>query len=90
MSDREPNIIHSGLSGHKSVEGHSFKVLIYRLEYDPNWALETELSDGGSVVWEETFESDDAAYAEYERTLKEEGLGAVLGTDEVVVQFPKR
>jgi hypothetical protein len=90
MADRDPNIIHSGLSVHKTIEGRSFKLCIYRLEQSPDWALEVELSDGGSVVWDGTFETDDAAYAEYERTLREEGLGAVLGTDAVVVPFPKR
>lgn len=89
MADRDPNIIHSGLSGRKTIEGHSFKLCIYRLEDTSDWALEVELSDGGSVVWEGAFENDDAAYAEYERTLREEGLGAVLGTDAVVVPFPK-
>ena len=90
MADRDHNIIHSGLSGHKTIDSHSFKLCIYRLENTPEWALEIELSDGGSVVWDGTFESDDAAYAEFERTLRDEGLGAVLGTDAVVVPFPKR
>ena len=89
MADKDPNIIHSALSGHRTIEGHSFKVCIYRLEHTPEWALEVEVRDGGSVVWESAFETDDAAYAEYERTLRDEGLGAVLGTDTVVVPFPK-
>jgi len=90
MADRDPNIIHSGLSGQKTIDGHSFKLCIYRLEHTPDWALEVELSDGGSVVWDGTFETDDAAYAEFERTLRKEGLGAVLGTYAIVVPFPKR
>ncbi len=89
MADRDTNIIYSGLSGHKTIAGYSFKLCIYRLEQSPDWALEVELSDGGSVVWGGTFETDDAAYAEFERTLREEGLGAVLGSDAVVVLFPK-
>lgn len=64
MADRDPNIIRSGLSGRKTIEGHSFKLCIYRLEDAPDWALEVELSDGSSVVWEGAFETDDAAYAE--------------------------
>lgn len=90
MPDRDPNIIHSGLSGPKTVEGISYEVCIYRLEHIPGWALEVKLPDGGSVVWDGTFESDETAYAEYERTLRDDGLSAVLGTDEVVVPFPKR
>ena len=90
MPNRDPNIIHSGLSGPKTCEGISYEVCIYRLEHIPGWALEVKLPDGGSVVWDGTFGTDDEAYAEYERTLREDGLSVVLGTNEVVVPFPTR
>jgi len=89
MKDRDPNIVHSGLSGLKSVDGISYEVCIYRLEHIPGWALELKLPDGGSVVWDGTFKTDEDAYAEYERTLHEDGLSAVLGTDDVVIPFPR-
>ena len=56
MKDRDPNIIHSGLSGLKKADGISYEVCIYRLEHIPGWALEVKLPDGGSVVWDGTFE----------------------------------
>lgn len=90
MKDRDPNIVLSGLSGLKKADGISYEVCIYRLEHIPGWALEVKLPDGGSVVWDGTFETDDDAYAEYERTLREDGLSAVLGTDDVVIAFPTK
>jgi hypothetical protein len=45
----------------------------YRLE-DTDWTLEIVASDGCSTVWEEPFDSDEAALAEGLSAIKDEGI----------------
>lgn len=74
MKDRDPNIIHSGLSLTISEQGIRVELAIFRLEHDPNWALEVINESGTSTVWEEVFQTDEAAYEEFRRTVNEEGM----------------
>lgn len=88
MTDRDPNLVTSGLSGYIMRDGIEVEVCIYRLEHDPKWALEVVNSNGTSIVWDDLFETDDAAYAEFEKTAKEEGMKSFLdGAD--IIQFPR-
>ena len=43
---------------------------IYRLEHT-KWTLEVVDADGTSTVWDDEFETDDAAYAEFQKTIAE-------------------
>lgn len=86
MQDKEANLVTSGLSGHRSADGTTLELCIYRLEHKSDWTLEVVLADGTSVVWDETFPSDFAADAEFQRTLKEDGVSALVGN---VIQFPR-
>jgi hypothetical protein len=78
MKEREPNIVHSGLSGIVSKDGVTVEVSILRLENDPRWSLEVVNSVGTSIVWDDLFASDDDAFAEFQRTVAEEGMRAFL------------
>ena len=48
------------------------------------WSLEVVNSIGTSTVWDDLFASDKEAYAEFERTLAEEGIRAFLDNANVI------
>ena len=48
-------------------------VQIYRLE-NSKWALEVIDSEGASTVWDDQFETDEAAKAEFNHCIAEEGI----------------
>ncbi|MFN9633495.1 MAG: hypothetical protein ACK554_08550 [Erythrobacteraceae bacterium] len=88
MSSRDPNIIYSGLSCTITVQGIALDVNIYRLEHDPQWALEVINNEGTSTVWDSLFDSDDEAYAAFQLVVDEEGVQAFLDESKVI-PFPR-
>ena len=44
-----------------------------------DWILEVVDEDNNSTVWDDPFDTDDEAFQEFERTLKEEGIEAMIG-----------
>lgn len=84
-----PNIVSSGLSKYIELEELQLNIEIYRLEYDPKWALEVVDQHGTSTVWDELFETDQAAFDEVMRTIKDEGAAAFRESGNVI-QFPKK
>lgn len=89
MSDREPNILYSSLGRMLTIDGVTVDVKIYRLEHDPQWALEVVNDEGTSIVWDQLFDTDDEAYAAFQLTVEEEGMRAFLDDDNVI-PFPRR
>lgn len=89
MSDRDPNILYSSLGRVVTVDGITVDVKIYRLEHDPQWALEVINDEGTSTVWDTLFDTDDDAYAAFQLTVEEEGMRAFLDNDNVI-PFPMR
>lgn len=87
MRDRDPNIIYSSLGRVVSIDGVTVDVKIYRLEDDPQWALEVVNEEGTSTVWDDLFDTDDEAYAAFQLTVEEEGMRAFLDDDNVI-PFP--
>ena len=73
MIERDPNIIRSGLSRTVKRDGITVEVSIIRLEHETQWSLEVVNSAATSTVWDELFATDEDAYAEFERTVAEEG-----------------
>ena len=69
----EPKLINSPLSCVVEENGVSVEIAIYRLE-DTEWSLEIVASDGCSTVWDDLFESDEAALAEGLAAIKDEGI----------------
>ena len=61
MPDRDPNIIYSGLCRTIDADGIIVDVKIFRLEHDPQWALEVINEQGTSTVWDCLFDTDDEA-----------------------------
>lgn len=81
--ERDPNIVTSGLSGTVTEQGITVEVHIIRLEDEPDWTLEVVNHSGTSMVWDDPFVTDDAAWAAFRRTVEEEGMRAFL--DQAVV-----
>jgi hypothetical protein len=84
MVERDPNIVHSGLSRKVARDGVAVEVSIIRLEHEAEWSLEVVNSEGTSIVWDELFASDGEAYAEFERTVAEEGMRTFLDSGKVI------
>lgn len=88
MISRDSNIVYSSLSREVTVDGVKVDVKIYKLEGDPQWALEVINEQGTSVVWEVQFDSDAEAYAAFQLVVDEEGMQAFLDEDNVT-PFPR-
>ena len=84
MNEREPNIVHSGLSRTVTKDGVTVEVSIIRLEHETEWSLEVVNSAGTSIVWDDLFSSDEEACAEFQRPLADEGMRAFLDKGNVI------
>ncbi len=85
MDEDEPNIINSRLSRRVVWNGYRLRLEIYRLDDRPGWTLEVVNEVGTSIVWDDLFDSDDAAEAAFRATLKTEGLAAFRDEGNVVL-----
>lgn len=84
MADRDPNLVTSSLSREVSRDGVAVRVEIYRLEDRPGWSLEVVNDRGTSTVWDELFETDDAANAAFHEAVVAEGMTAFLDSATVI------
>jgi uncharacterized protein len=84
MSQRDPNLVTSSLSGVVSQDGVKVEVCIVRLEHEKLWTLEVVNAAGTSVVWDEQFSSDEEAYAEFKKTISAEGMQAFVDQGNVI------
>ena len=73
----DPRIITSPLSGPFTEGDATVDVQIYRLE-NTKWTLEVIDVEGTSTVWDDQFDSAEAAKAEFLRSVAEEGLIGVM------------
>ena len=73
----DPKLIDSKHNGMFAHDGITVEVGIYRLE-DTKWTLEIVDKNGTSIVWDNEFETDDAAHAAFLRCVETEGLDGVL------------
>lgn len=78
-TSKDPKLIDSKHSGYVTRDGVTVELCIYRLEHT-RWTLEVVDAVGNSTVWEEEFESEDDALAEFERTVRESGMLEFLPT----------
>jgi uncharacterized protein len=78
MTERDPNIVTSGLSRSVTRDGITVMVSIYRLETDTDWLLEVVNDRKTSVVWDDPFPTDQAAMDEFWRTVEDEGMASFL------------
>ena len=83
MIERDPKIVQSDLSRTVKQDGVTVEVSI-RLEHETEWSLEVVNSASTSIVWDDLFASDDEAFAEFERTVAEEGMRTFLDKENVI------
>ena len=84
MIERDPKIVQSDLSRTVKKDGVTVEVSIIRLVHEIEWSLEVINSAATSIVWDELFATDEDAYAEFERTVAEEGMQAFLDKGNVI------
>ena len=85
--EREPNLIISSASQRIVEDDVLFKVDIYKLEGVDGWSLEVVTADGTSIVWDDLFEDDRAAFEEAITTIRKEGALAFAHGGGNVVPF---
>ena len=85
--EREPNLIISSASQHIVEEDIPFKVDIYKLEGGDGWSLEVVTADGTSIVWDDLFKDDQAAFEEAIATIRKEGAVAFANGGSNVIPF---
>lgn len=74
--EREPNLVISSASRRIVEDGVPFEVNIYKLEGGDGWSLEVVTEEGTSIVWDDLFEDDRAAFEEATKTIRSEGAVA--------------
>lgn len=89
MTDQEPNLVISSLSGIVTKDGITVEVNIVRMDNEADWSLEVVNSEGTSTVWEDPFASDHAALAAFNRAVHKEGMTTFLDSAQII-PFPKR
>jgi hypothetical protein len=75
IDDDDPEVESSPLSGNVTRDEITIRVEIHRLaESNEGWSLEVIDQENGSTVWDETFATDQEAFAEFYRKLETEGI----------------
>lgn len=68
-------------------DGLPFEIEIYKLEGQPQWSLEVVTRDGTSIVWDDLFGDDAAAFEEAISTIRAEGARAFERGGSNVIPF---
>ncbi|MGB5300404.1 MAG: hypothetical protein WBN08_00010 [Thiogranum sp.] len=74
----EIELVYSKYCQSVTRNGQTVKVEIYSSGKN-DWILEVVDKDNNSTVWDDQFDTDDEAFQEFERTLKEEGIESMIG-----------
>jgi hypothetical protein len=77
-SDDEFTLNESKLSGFITRDDMTIEVCIYRGDAERTWQLEIVNQEGTSIVWDDRFETDQAALDEVKRTIETEGIASFL------------
>ena len=85
--EREPNLIIPRASRHIVEKDIPFNVDIYKFEGGDGWSLEVVTADGTSIVWDDLFEDDQAAFEEAIATIRKEGAVAFANGGSNVIPF---
>ncbi|MEX1663469.1 hypothetical protein AB4874_17870 [Thioclava sp. 15-R06ZXC-3] len=85
--EREPNLVISSASQRIVEDGVPFKVDIYKLEGGERWTLEVVTEDGTTIVWDDLFDDDRAAFDEALNTIRGEGAVAFANGGSNVIPF---
>jgi len=89
MRNQELTLVVSRLSGIVTEEGITVEVNIVRMEDETDWTLEVVNDRKTSVVWDDPFPSDTAAYTAFRKAVTEEGMASFLDHAKII-PFPQR
>ena len=78
MTMDEIELVYSKHCQSVTSNGRTVKVEIYSSGKN-DWILEVVDEENNSTVWDDPFDTDDEAFQEFDRTLKEEGIEAMIG-----------
>ena len=78
MTMDEIELVYSKHCQSVTSNGRTVKVEIYSSGKN-DWILEVVDEENNSTVWDDPFDTDDEAFQEFERTLKEEGIEEMIG-----------
>ena len=89
---REINVIQSLYNDFFTIGNTTIELRIMRSVIDPAWSLEVVNNHGAFRLWDNVFASDEQAYAEFQRTVSEEGMATFLDDEQAsnVIPFPRR
>ena len=82
MSD--PEIVMSPLCREITGDGTKIQIDIYRVEGEPGWALEVIDEENASTVWDEPFDTDQAALDAAMKVIETDGIRSFLERDSEV------
>lgn len=85
----EPNLVISTKSRQIVEDGIPLRVEIYKLEGTDEWTLEVVTEEGTSIVWNDMFGDDAAAFDEAVRTIRDEGVVAFVNGGDNVIPFKR-
>ena len=86
-SEREPNLVTSGMSKLVVEDGIPFDIQIYKIEGTKGWSLDVVTKDGTSIVWDDLFDDDEVAFQTAVDTIRAEGALAFQNGGDNVVPF---
>jgi len=72
----------SPLSQEFTDEQITVDVMIYKIEGNDGWTLEVALDDETSVTWTELFSTDQEAWDDFSRAVREVGLRRLVDADD--------
>ena len=79
MSDANIEIESSPLCGKMERDGIQIEIFIYRIDgSNEDWSLEIVDEEGTSIVWDDLFDTDQAALDELCRAIEKEGILAII------------
>ncbi|WP_394891098.1 hypothetical protein ACG873_07185 [Mesorhizobium sp. AaZ16] len=79
MQDKSnPTVIVSALCSRVTGGGISVDIQIYRLEHETAWTLEVVDHEGASTVFDDKFETDQAALDAAMRVIEDEGISTFV------------
>ncbi len=87
--EREPNLVVSSASQRIVEEGVPFEVNIFKLEGGDVWSLEVVTEDRTSIVWDDLFEDDQAAFKAAVETIRNEGAMSFANGGSNVIPFKR-
>jgi hypothetical protein len=78
VPDRDPDTTRSDLSCTITLDGITVQIDIYRLADDRRWQLEVVNELGISTIWDDPFDTEQAALNAFKEAVEDEGMETFL------------